>query len=638
MRTLFPLLVLGCRFEAAPLGENGVRDLEAFGRTSLGERITLTDDDLFEVSEFGRHVAVDQAPFAQAEVFVTEAAAGPCPRRVRSYDGWSGTFADTVDECDSAGTPLFGEDLLAGGGVRVTGYAVAWTGSSWWADISDRVPWDAGRSAAISPTWPRFVAFGTPSTQQVRLLERYGWDEIDVVIDAPGWLSDSAGFGSAVWVLDGVLVVGDAFGGFHFYYATEGDDGVVWTHGQGPAFDGVLAHDADELLVRRNGMADLEVLRHENGAWTTSSILPNAAGGAYTQWVMDDVAAFAVVPRDGQRHGSVDRYNRSTGELEASLALVRQHSGVHMALDATTLVVSEIGAGAVHVFDWTEDRQRLFEERGELHEEVCLVPASSEDEPVPLDEQETSEADVYLLTGDAGGRYSWQADSVWTSIGVPGANTLFLELRDPRADRTDLLDIELHVDGAPVDSWSTPDEDGVLRLAWHNFDRWDAVEVDLEIRGSSANRRPCTSFELRAELAWQADFCPDPTEPESWEDPPALLESLGVAHRLPANEADDMYSVHLEPGDVLVVERDGDASVTLLDAGGSMVAQQGERVSATVWGNHAHVWGGMPGNAFSFEAIDAGTYYVRAETLGRYIACAEYTLEASVEPPAPEAQ
>ena len=61
MRTLFPLLVLGCRFEAAPLGENGVRDLEAFGRTSLGERITLTDDDLFEVSEFGRHVAVDQA-------------------------------------------------------------------------------------------------------------------------------------------------------------------------------------------------------------------------------------------------------------------------------------------------------------------------------------------------------------------------------------------------------------------------------------------------------------------------------------------------------------------------------------------------------------------------------------------------
>lgn len=610
MRTLLltTLLLPACKVEIAPVPDSWHDVHEDQGRTSLGERTTLDGSTLLGVTRFAEHMAI-----ADGELHLVESADGMCGRRIRSVSfrelALDSVWTD-VDECETP-DPLFGTTLDAVENLLTTGGSTLRVGRIWRGPESVTTPEDPnGFLRAWRDDDNEEALHALPTFNQIEIRSRDYHSAPVQVLTAPDHLSDQAGFGTELHLLDDVLIVEDAFGGMHHHHRAPAywDDihlrPARWVPATGPSVDRILAVSGNEILTQRMGFDALEILRFDpaSSAWSTVDTLPGTADMGYTQWVFDEVAAFAVLPWDGRRRGVVDRFDRRTGELDASLSLLRPHEDVDMLLEGDHLVVSETSAtdGVVHVFDWRDERQEKLAHLPGPHEGYCFLTDSTELEPIVLEDHPTDQDDTFRFVGDAasGHRYErgigggtsavWNGEGVaWLSLHVPSRRSVEFTLGDAWGGDTSDAHIDLFVDGEQL-SVQDPydpevDPDGKQRFLYYNPERYVSQEVLVRITADTFDRE-CTSFDLRAEITW-GDSCPDPLEPENdgyegylrygdpdagtYEELPDLLEvsgePLSVRH---LDDRIDRFRVTVPAGATLEIARPvGDVAYRLLNNG-----------------------------------------------------------------------
>jgi hypothetical protein len=650
MSRLFLLLLLSasaCKTAIAPANDDYFLGDEIQGRTDMGIRTTLTADGLLDAVSIGHHPQVQHPAFGEVTLaWVETTALGDCDRRVRTveedWDGLDITNADLHD-CKQAGDESFAADLHLANRVTIAGSEVL----DGWRTLRDSVVNDhlAHPERAVA-TWSgekrTTVAIGRPgsvlvSTTRVDAETQdwsphwWSWEDVPLTtIEAPIWMSEEAGFGASVHLLEDLLVIGVRTGGYHVYARQVDEDGTVqWSATDAPAFDEVHAVHDDLLLVERSGFEDLEVLRYADGNWSTAHVLRGAVGG-YDGWVMDEVAAFAAVRRDGRRRGVVDRWSLQTGELDASLSLVRPHDEVQLALDGNTLLISELGDdGAVHLLDWTEARTDLFAASGELFHGVCQIPDSSMSEPLHLPDFDTDpddSRDVFHVRGDAG-RSTWSPSEpdhdVWYGVTVDSRTRMDIRLANAlRADASP-PQLRLHVGDQELELEPLPavvEDEPFTRYEWYNFGD-DDVDATLQLENPWSGR-PCRAYDLQVELARNYNYCYDRRERWNSPDPRPLLDESGEDQTISTVDATDTYTVDLAVGDVLHLDIEGDVETTVLDA-------TGERVSWSYgwdrdWPDHDEHYEIEPGFVGPFE--------LRVETYSwtKHRSCTPYVVHAAV--------
>lgn len=647
LSTLLLLSTIGCKVAVAPVNDTYFAGDEVQGRTDLGVRTTFTADTLLDAVSIGHHPIVQQDAFDEPTVtWVETVANGICDRRVRTftedYQGFT-PAGGYLYECDEPGDESFAFDLHRDHRLFLAGSTVL-SGARSIQDpaMRERIA-SPDRSVASWGTDDRITtAIGLPGAREVLIAastdipDDWQWMDLPLqTVQAPVWLAETVAFGTSVHLLrHDLLIVGDATGRFHFHERVEIDDGETWVPVDGPAIDAIHAVHEDELLVEREGFLDLEVLRYTPAdGWSTEHVLRGAAGG-YTQWVMDEVAAFAVEPRDGRRRGVLDRWSLQTGDLDASLSLVRPHDGVEVALAEHTLVVSELGsAGAVHVFDWSESRQRLFGETGELVHGVCQIPVSASLEAIDLASHDVDPDDgrhLYRVMGDAGDATYDLAegdDDVWYVLRVGKDDHLDIRLSNPLDDTASPPNLELHVDGEVLvlERQGEP-EGGVHRYEWYNFSEASQT-VLLRLDHAYGQGRPCTAFQMDVERDDRPFFCDD------WEwggDPRDLLDISGDDESVSPIDLQDRYTVDLAVGATLQLQLEGDVEAWLVDAAGNQV----DRYWPSSWRDYGMEYVNEEGATGPFELIVDRHGPYGPGWSATWEACTPYTLHASVLEPA----
>jgi hypothetical protein len=597
MRTILlaALALPACKVEIAPAPDSWHDVREDQGRTSLGDRLTLDGADFPGVTRFGEHIGIDAD-----RLVVVETADGPCERRLRRFGLFGlkdGDPASSVEECEFPDA-RFGTDLHVSEDILTTGSSTLY-GYSWQTPGEWVLPDDAdGFLRSWSDDEDRESLHALPSRNRVEIRHDYWHRTPSQVLEAPAHLSDAAGFGTALHVLDDVLIVEDAFGGLHHfqrkpaYWDGSRHHHARWEPATGPSFDRILAVSGNEVLTQRNGFDDLEFVRFDPEAktWSPSGTLPAHAAMGYTQWVFDEVALFALVPFDGVRRGVVDRFDRRLAELDASLSLLRPHTDAAMALDGHLLAVSETSGpdGVVHVFDWHDERRDKLSHLPGPHEGYCFPADSTYTDPIALEDHPTDQEEVYRFVGDAtsGHDYTYDAwgrrdDAVWTgdgaaffTIDVPGGRALVLTLADAwGGTATAHLDLEVDGEAIPIQASYDPvvQPDGTQRFVWHNAEGdWNTTrQVRLQITDDTFEDE-CVSFDLRASFAYFS--CRNDAEPENdgyegylrwgdedagtFEELPDLLEVAGeylsVRH---LDDQVDRFRVTVPPGATLEITR-----------------------------------------------------------------------------------
>ncbi|MCA9568461.1 MAG: lamin tail domain-containing protein [Myxococcales bacterium] len=631
--SLLPVLAAtACKVEIAPVPANGVLTSEERGRTALGERITLQASDVFGVTGLGAHIAIDgdQHSYGGADLLITEDSDGLCDRRIRRVDLGDGLAddPDDVTDCEIA-DPAFGHDLFAGDDMVASGSSVARNAYYFGDDMRIQAPGAAEARSYGSHAYARpdgwgqdeVLFVGTPTTNEVRVFDSYGLEATaHQTLSAPAHLPADAGFGARLWVLDEALVVADAVGGFHFYAldALTTDGLPTFVPAVGPVFTDVLAAHGDELLVARQGLADLDIMTLDpSGYWVTTDVLRGAATWGYTVWAFDEVAAFGARPRQDGQPGRVDRFTRLSGDIEASLPFVRPHEDLRLALTDHWLAVSEVGTDTVHVFDWKDERTLLFWDLDAPTDEVCMVREAPRSRPLELEDFLQTDGETMLVWGAVESSYA-EDSGTWLSVYVPRGDTLLLDVL-PGPDGG-LPDVHLEAGddsrwfSGP--SWSS-EWDGQVNLAWHNFGD-GGVTATVRLHYSSTYDEECVGYEVRAtvqDAPW--NYCRDAVDVWDPEAPRDLLAAHGQDLLLGA-DGTETYEVQVPLGGSLDIVVEGDVRPVLVDVDGQTLTY-GTR-------GELHWTPGWDDNRRAFLRVGASWDAERP-------ACLPYTLDVSITDP-----
>lgn len=562
-------LLAACTGPVIPANADYLDADDEAARASMGVRVLLDGARLEGVTDFGASLAMGKVLYApqgdrQALVITEAVAEGPCARRVRKISvHTAGLLEDAgeVWECLREGDPTYGTDVTASGFNMATGLQT----QAFHHDdgyLADLIP-DAIYGASTHMKNQFEMAVGVPSASQVHILGNNGSWWVESTVEAP---PGAVGFGAEVWLGDGILVVADTNGQPYFFKVIP-PESYPWAEEfepmVAPVASRILAADGNEFLVERDD-ADLHFVEWNGAAWVDTGSLPNARGW-YVDWAFDKVAAFAVAPRTEDRRGVLDRFRRSTGEIDASMSLVRPHSSVALALEGDYVAVSEAevdGPGAVHLFDWSEERLEMYRELGGPHDEICLLPLGNTSM-----ESAASLAD----TADEDGEMSAWTDvdfdhDAWYRFDVEPGHTF--EVAWWPSTTLDLFDEEhfvLHVA-------EEEREDGWRVARFHNFDSsWNAPAMPLFLRFRAMSleaEQDCRLVELTAR-SWEEDwgYCRDDAD---WDkdlfdhlDTPLVVG--GEAERYPvemvAGQVLEASLTELEGASTLRIVSEGDTEI-----------------------------------------------------------------------------
>jgi hypothetical protein len=513
------LALLACQVEIAPADQLAA-DADQRGRTALGERVIVAAPD--GVTDFGEHLAV-----IRGELVLTEAAPGPCDRRLRKIDLPDLDDPDLIT-CMVPGDASFGTTLSGNDVQTVTGdQAIRYTSAD--GRLSDELDGASGPFRPVVLDKYRTMV-GDPSANAVHAFVHSTDLRHDHTLPTPDGLADDAGFGAQVLASHDLLVASTATGEPTFY-APHATSWKHWEIVAGPPVARVLALYGNEILAELPDSDDLAFYTLEEGSWTATGTLTGARDAA-ADWVFDPVAAFAVTPRSAAGAGAVVRWVRLDDTADASVAFSSAHTDLTATLDGNRLFVGEPTAdgGQVHVFDWTEDRTAFFADVGGHHEEVCqYVPESSLAFPLDLTATPTS-GDIDADT------------SAFFHTVVPPGSGVDLVLTSPWGgasgfdlDVTDALGVMIDTDAGRM-------EDGVQRRRWDNFGN---LPLDLYIEvvaNANDHQRTCRAFDFSATpVVHDEGYCTSRSLSTE------LLDVVGMEMKL-RGETTDRFSLDLEPG------------------------------------------------------------------------------------------
>ncbi len=374
----------GCTGPVAPANTDfEAEDIMATRATSMGFRTTF--DAPSGVWDFGLSAATTSGIITVAE----RHGDAVCDARLRIYvplddapddadgnapvDADGDGYVEELYDCQTA-NPFFGDVLEGRDTEFISGSDAFWYSGGIAIDgigpVEGGSPDDAfGASVALVDGYTT-LAVGAPGYGESGAVHLYNYGTPyngELTVEAAGIAAD-AGFGTKILGGDGIMVVEDTFARQFLYEIADGDDGLEATPMPIPDGGKVVAVHQTTLLVQPPVGNDLTFYDRTEDGWEANGTLIDAAL-PYTEWAFDEVAAFAVQPGSGPFRGFIDRYTRVDGQLDASLRMSLEHTGLDLSLEGETLVVAEAlssgtsGNGRVHVFDWSEDREQLVQEQ-----------------------------------------------------------------------------------------------------------------------------------------------------------------------------------------------------------------------------------------------------------------------------------